>query len=296
MSSIAAAGPGRTRKNRTWIYFLLPSVAIMLLFFIYPILLTFFYSFTNLALTGESAKELKFIGIDNYTHMFKDPAVRTGIWNTIVFLLGSAVIGQQALGFLIALLMKRRNKTFRRIIGTVVLAGWVTPEIVCALCLYSFFGDEGTLNAILGFVGAKGVAWLYTMPMFTVILANIWHGTAFSMLVFQAALDDVPNEIEEAAVVDGASRWQILIRITIPYIKDSIMTNMMLVTLQTLGVFGLIYAMTGGGPGTATTTLPIFMYNQAFVNYQLGYGTAISLLLLLIGIVLSLFYIRSMKS
>jgi multiple sugar transport system permease protein len=70
---------------------------------------------------------------------------------------------------------------------------------------------------------------------------------------------------------------------------------MMLVTLQTLGVFGLIYAMTGGGPGNSTTTLPIFMYNQAFVNYQLGYGTAISLLLLLIGIVLSLLYIRSMK-
>lgn len=131
--------------------------------------------------------------------------------------------------------------------------------------------------------------------MLTVILANIWHGTAFSMLVFQAALDDVPSEIEEAAVVDGASKLQILLRITIPYIRETITTNAMLVTLQTLGVFGLIYAMTGGGPGTKTTTLPIFMYNQAFVNYQLGYGTAISLLLLLLGIVLSLFYIRSFK-
>lgn len=139
------------------------------------------------------------------------------------------------------------------------------------------------------------MTWLFTVPMLTIILANIWHGTAFSMLVFQAALDDVPNEIEEAAVVDGASKWKIFTRIIIPYIKSTITTNMMLVTLQTLGVFGLIYAMTGGGPGNSTTTLPIFMYNQAFVNYQLGYGTAISLLLLLIGIVLSLLYIRSMK-
>lgn len=295
MGGVPISTPYWRRKNITWIYFLLPSIAIMLLFFIYPILLTFFYSFTNLALTGEAAKELQFVGLDNYTRMFQDPTVRVSIWNTLVFLIGSAVIGQQVLGFLIALLMKHKNRTFRRIIGTVVLAGWVTPEIVCALCLYSFFGDEGTLNAIITSLGISPVTWLYTVPMLTVILANIWHGTAFSMLVFQAALDDVPSEIEEAAVVDGASKLQILFRITIPYIKETITTNMMLVTLQTLGVFGLIYAMTGGGPGTATMTLPIFMYNQAFVNYQLGYGTAISLLLLLLGIVLSLFYIRSLK-
>ncbi|MET3849665.1 sugar ABC transporter permease [Paenibacillus sp. OAE614] len=295
MSSLTVSSVYKKRKSYTWLYFLLPSIAIMLVFFIYPILLTFFYSFTNLALTGEAAKELKFVGFDNYVRMFHDPTVRVSIWNTLIFLIGSAVVGQQVLGFIIALLMKHKNRLFRRIIGTIVLAGWVTPEIVCALCLYSFFGDEGTLNAILSFVGISDVTWLYTVPMLTIILANIWHGTAFSMLVFQAALDDVPTEIEEAAVVDGASRLQILFRITIPYIKDTILTNMMLVTLQTLGVFGLIYAMTGGGPGTSTTTLPIFMYNQAFVNYQLGYGTAISLLLLLLGIVLSLFYIRSMK-
>ncbi|WP_145024409.1 carbohydrate ABC transporter permease [Paenibacillus sp. Y412MC10] len=295
MSSLTVSSVYKKRKSYTWLYFLLPSIAIMLVFFIYPILLTFFYSFTNLALTGEAAKELKFVGFDNYVRMFHDPTVRVSIWNTLIFLIGSAVIGQQVLGFIIALLMKHKNRLFRRVIGTIVLAGWVTPEIVCALCLYSFFGDEGTLNAILSFVGISEVTWLYTVPMLTIILANIWHGTAFSMLVFQAALDDVPTEIEEAAVVDGASRLQILFRITIPYIKDTILTNMMLVTLQTLGVFGLIYAMTGGGPGTSTTTLPIFMYNQAFVNYQLGYGTAISLLLLLLGIVLSLFYIRSMK-
>ncbi|MBP1967688.1 carbohydrate ABC transporter permease [Paenibacillus aceris] len=293
MSSTAI--PVTSRKTYTWLYFLFPSLAVMLVFFIYPILLTFFYSFTNLALTGESAKQLKFVGFDNYVRMFADPTVRISIWNTLIFLIGSAVIGQQVLGFLIAILMKRKNKTFRRVIGTVVLAGWVTPEIVCALCLYSYFGDEGTLNAILSTLGIPTVTWLYTVPMLTIILANVWHGTAFSMLVFQAALDDVPKEIEEAALVDGASRWKILTSIILPYIKGTITTNAMLVTLQTLGVFGLIYAMTGGGPGTATTTLPIFMYNQAFINYQLGYGTAISLLLLLLGIVLSLFYIRTLK-
>ncbi|CAM3681125.1 sugar ABC transporter permease [Cohnella lubricantis] len=295
MSSLTVQPAYKRNKTYTWLFYLLPSIAIMLVFFIYPILLTFFYSFTNLALTGEAARELKFVGFDNYTRMFEDSTVTVSIWNTLVFLIGSAVIGQQVLGFLIALLMKHKRRFFRRVIGTVVLAGWVTPEIVCALCLYSFFSDSGTLNSIIGAFGISPIAWLFTVPMLTIILANIWHGTAFSMLVFQAALDDVPSDIEEAAVVDGASRWQILIRITLPYIKQTITTNMMLVTLQTLGVFGLIYAMTGGGPGTKTTTLPIFMYNQAFINYQLGYGTAISLLLLLMGIVLSLFYIRSMR-
>src|SRR5699024_4980655 len=108
-------------------------------------------------------------------------------------------------------------------------------------------------------------------------------------------LDDVPEEVEEAARIDGANAWQRLWRVTLPIIKGAAVTNMVLVTLQTLGVFTLIYALTGGGPGEKTSTLPIFMYEEAFVNYQLGYGTAISLILLLVGIVLSLLYIRLLK-
>lgn len=274
--------------------YLIPAVILMIVFFILPILLTFFYSFTNLSLTGSSAQNFEFIGIDNYVRMLKDPTVKISIINTLLFLLGS-LIGQQVLGFAIAYLMRNKNKIFRSIVGPIVLAGWVMPEIVCALCLSSFFGDEGTLNSILGFFRASAITWLFAYPMLTVILANIWHGTAFSMMVFQAALDDVPNEVEEACIVDGANKIQALAYIIIPYIKNTVATNTMLNTLQTLGVFGLIYTMTGGGPGTATQTLPIFMYYQAFKNYQLGYGTAISMILLCLGITLSIFYTRLMK-
>src|SRR5699024_4925348 len=143
--------------------------------------------------------------------------------------------------------------------------------------------------------GMEPVAWLLNFPMVSVIFVNIWHGAAFSMLMYQAALDDVPKEVEESAKIDGANAWQRLWRITLPIIKGAAVTNMVLVTLQTLGVFTLIYALTGGGPGERSTTLPIFMYNEAFVNYQIGYGTAISIVLLLIGIVLSLIYIRFLK-
>lgn len=270
---------------------LLPAVILMILFFITPVVLTIYYSFTNLALTGSNAKELQFIGLQNYKQMFNDPNVPISIINTLIFLAGS-LVGQQLLGFIIALSMKNRNKVFRSIVGPIILAGWVMPEMVVAVCATAMFGDEGTINAILGFLHLQPVTWIYTVPMLTVILANIWRGTAFSMMVFQSALDGVPKEIEEAATVDGANKFQALIRITLPCIKDTIATNTMLNTLQTLGVFGLIYAVTGGGPGTSTLTLPIFMYREAFISFQQGYGTAISMILLFLGILLSVLYTR----
>ncbi|MFD1178251.1 carbohydrate ABC transporter permease [Paenibacillus puldeungensis] len=275
--------------------FLLPTILLLLIFFIIPILMTFGFAFTNMSLTGEAAKSLEFVGFQNFTNMFQDPDFRISVYRTLVFLILSAVIGQVVLGFLIALLMKEKNVTFRRVIGIIVIAGWVTPEIVVAFCMIAFFGDMGSLNSILEAIGLKSVSWLYTFPMTCVVIANIWHGTAFSMMVYQSALDDIPKSVEEAATIDGARPFQVIRYVTLPMVKGSIVTNMMLVTLQTLGVFTLIYTMTGGGPGNSTQTLPIFMYNQAFVNYQFGYGTAISLVLLFIGIVASLLYMRSMK-
>nr|WP_314458649.1 sugar ABC transporter permease [uncultured Clostridium sp.] len=274
---------------------LMPSVLLLLVFFVVPILLTVYYSFTNLALSGENARQLKFIGLGNYFTMFKDRTVRISIVNTLVFLLGS-LVGQQVLGFIIALNMRNKNRVFRGIIGPIFLAGWIMPEVVVALCCSTFFGDSGTLNQIFSFFHLPQVEFLFAVPMLTVILANIWHGTAFSMMNFQSALDGVPADIEEAARVDGAGPFQTMIRIILPCIKNTIATNTMLNTLSTLGVFGLIYMMTGGGPGTKTLTLPIFMYRQAFISQQLGYGTAISMILLVIGIVLSVFYTRIMRN
>jgi len=270
---------------------LLPAVILLILFFIVPIITTFYYSFTNLSLSGSNAKNFRVVGMENYMKMWKDRTVFLSIKNTLIFLAGS-LIGQQVLGFLIALMMKSKNSIFRRIVGPVFLAGWIVPEVVVAICCTTFFANEGTLNQILLAVGIPMVKWLQKLPMLTVVLANIWHGTAFSMLNFQSALDGVSNEIEEAARVDGAGYFQTVIRIVVPCIKGTIATNTMLNTLSTLGVFGLVYMMTGGGPGTSTTTVPIYMYKQAFVSQQLGYGTAIAMLLLVIGIILSVLYTR----
>lgn len=283
-------------KRRMSVWLMMPSFILLLIFFITPMALTVLFSFTNLSLTGASASALHFIGFQNFVTMFKDPQLARSIWNTIIFVVLSAVIGQCFFGFLIAFMMRGKNTAFRRIVGLIIIAAWVTPEVVVGFCWVSFLGDNGTLNMIAHtLLGAKPVAWLYTFPMTAVVIANIWRGTAFSMMVFQTALDDIPQEVEEAAYMDGATRWQVVTHITIPMVRGTIATNMMLVTLQTLGVFTLIYTMTGGGPGNSTSTLPVFMYKQAFVSYQLGYGTAISLVLLAIGAIASILYMRILK-
>ncbi|GEO27466.1 amino acid ABC transporter permease [Alicyclobacillus acidoterrestris] len=275
--------------------FMLPSWVLLLVFFFVPILLTFYFAFTNLSLTGASSAATQFVGFRNFASMFADPTFRISVFKTIIFLIFSAVIGQQILGLLLAILMNERNRAFRSVIGVLVLAGWVTPEIVVAFIFFAFFSNTGTFDMILGWFHIKAIAWLYTFPMVSVVVANIWHGTAFSMLVYQAALGDVPKEILESAEIDGAGRFQRLFRVTLPVIKGSIATNMVLITLQTLGLFTLIYSLTGGGPGNKTETLPIYMYQQAFSDYQLGYGTAISLILLIIGIIASFVYMRMLK-
>ena len=140
------------------------------------------------------------------------------------------------------------------------------------------------------------ISWLFKYPMVCVIVTNIWHGTAFSMMQFQAALDGIPREVDEAAELDGAIGIRKLIYIVLPLVKQTTMTLMSLIILRTLSVFGLIYSMTGGGPGTKTTTLSIYMYKQAFGSYQMGYGTAIALVMLIIGIIMCVVSMKLSKS
>lgn len=292
----------RLSDNTKTSIFLSPAFVVLAIFFLVPMVLTIVIAFTNLALTGSQAQQLQFVGFDNFVRMFNDNQLYSSIILTLIFVFFSAILGQCLMGFIIAFMMKGKNSTFRRIIGIAVIAAWVTPEVVVGFAWTIFLGDSGTVNNVLTFLGQylpflpqEPVAWLFQYPMVSVVVANIWRGTAFSMMAFQTALDDIPTEVEEAAIMDGASRWKSLWNITIPMVKGTIVTNLLLVTLQTLGVFTLIYTMTGGGPSGSTMTLPVYMYQQAFVSFQLGYGTAISLVLLLIGAIFSLFYIKFLK-
>lgn len=275
--------------------FLAPATLLMLLFFFGPIVWTVYIAFTNIALTGSTATHYQFTGLHNFRLLFADSGFWQSLLVSIWYLVGSALIGQTVLGMILALLMQRATRVVRAIVGAIVIAAWVIPEIVKAFTWFAFLSQDGTLNTVLQGLGIQPIAWLYVYPLLSIIIANTWAGTAFSMMVYSAALSDVPSDIREAARIDGASFWQVLFRVVLPMIKGSIITNTILITLQTLSNFTLVFAMTGGGPGTKTSVLPIYMYQQAFSFYQLGYGSAISLALLLVGIGASLLYIRFLK-
>lgn len=294
-------GPGHrsSRRDRTRRRLLrglpiVPSLVLLSLFLVGPIGYCVYYAFTDLQLTG--AASTHFVGFDNFTKAFGDAGFRNAVMLTLVFTVLSSLVGQNTLGLALAALMRRASRTVRTITGTVVIAAWVLPEVVAAYLLYAFFRREGELNLILDALHLPRQNWLFTLPILAVSMANVWRGTAFSMLIYSAALGEVPRDLEEAAEVDGASRWQKLRLVILPLIRRSIGTNLMLNTLQTLSVFGLIYAMTRGGPGDKSQTLPLYMYEQAFKNSLIGYGTAVALMLLVVGGLFSAGHLRLLRT
>nr|WP_205616215.1 sugar ABC transporter permease [Streptomyces harenosi] len=273
---------------------LTPAVVLLLLFLAGPIAYCAYIAFTDLQLTGQA--ESSFVGLENFRTAFGDEGFRNAVWLTLVFTVVSSLVGQNTLGLALASLMQRASKPVRTLTGGIVITAWVLPEVVAGFLLYAFFRREGTLNAVLDALHLPRQNWLFTLPILAVSFANVWRGTAFSMLVYSAALQEIPREVTEAAQVDGAGGWRRLWHITLPMIRRSIGTNLMLNTLQTLSVFGLIWVMTRGGPGDRSQTLPLFMYEQAFQNSMIGYGTAVALLLLLVGALFSVLYLRLLRT
>jgi multiple sugar transport system permease protein len=272
-----------------------PAIVLLLVFLLAPVAWSFYASFTDAALSGRGARDPQWVGTGNYGRMFTDDSFPLATWLTVVFVAASAVLGQNVLGLLTALLMSRSRKIVADWVGTAVVAAWVLPEIVAAFAAYAYFNRDGTLNQILAALGTRGLDWLYSFPLVAIILANTWRGTAFSMLVCRAALAEVPRDVTEAALVDGARGWQRLAFITLPLIRNSIATNLMLITLQTLAVFTLIWVMTAGGPANASTTLPVLAYQEAFKFGDIGYGTAVASVLILLGMVFGAVYVRLLQ-
>ncbi|MFI6549539.1 carbohydrate ABC transporter permease [Streptomyces prunicolor] len=284
----------RTRILTHHLLPLSPALILLLLFLAVPIGYCAYIAFTDLQLTGQAHSS--FVGFENFRTAFKDAEFLNAVWLTLVFTVLSSLVGQNTLGLALATLMQRASKPIRTLTGAIVITAWVLPEVVAGFLLYAFFRREGTLNAILDWLHLPSQNWLFTLPILAVSFANVWRGTAFSMLVYSAALNEIPQEITEAAEVDGAGGWRRMWHITLPMIRRSIGTNLMLNTLQTLSVFGLIWVMTRGGPGDKSQTLPLFMYEQAFQNSMIGYGTAVALLLLLVGSLFSVLYLRLLRT
>ncbi|MBV8377447.1 MAG: sugar ABC transporter permease [Verrucomicrobia bacterium] len=284
-------------KGSSWLQLLLlPSVLLIGSLVVYPALYSIYLSLTNASLVGVAATHPRFVGMGNYIRLFTDG----GFWHSLVvtfwFVLGSAVIGQFVLGLGSALLL-RRPLRLKNLISSIILLPNAVPEVVAGYIWISMLagGEHSTLNRLLGLLGIRSVQWLEQVPLSMIIVANTWRGIASAMILMMAGLSAVPSELCEAARIDGASPRQIFRFITLPLIMPTIFLYMLVSTVTTISIFGFIYALTRGGPGDATEIIGIYIYNQSFTAFQLGYGSAVAVITLMISIAIGLVYVRALK-
>ncbi|WP_241240571.1 sugar ABC transporter permease [Thermotoga sp. Ku-13t] len=269
---------------------LIPALALIFIFLILPALWVLKIGMTNETLTGVKARNPDFVGFENYTKVLSDRFFYNALRVTLLFVFGSAIVGQAGLGLSLALLTYRKRK-LRSFVQSVVILAWIIPEVVVAYLWIAFLDkDYGTLNMLLSVLGLRKVNWFYEYPLLTIITFNIWRGTAYSMLLFSAALETIPPSYLETADVIGVSAWRKFKDIILPNIKSYILTDLILITLWTFNVF-TPYLLTGGGPSFRTELLSIYIYRSAFRYFKLGYGASIATIALLINFALAMFYL-----
>ena len=305
VQSLQVVTPAQRRSQhkhlRLGILFMAPAFLVIAVFMLGPALWALYISFTNMSLTGAGAATPQWVGLQNFVQILHDAEFFNAFRVSLTYLVVSALIGQAVLGLLLAMLMRHRQRLFKSVLGAIIIVAWVIPDVVAGFLWSSFLAggpqsvlSPGLLNSIVATFGLPQHAWLQDYPMASIIVANTWRGTAFSMLLYASALEGIPPELLEAASIDGAGLWARIRYVTLPLIKGSIATDLLLITLATLSDFTLVYVLTGGS-NLNTELLTIYQYRQAFQFYQIGYGSAISLLILVVGAVLSLLYIRVLR-
>jgi multiple sugar transport system permease protein len=280
-----------TRPDGVGLLLLAPSAVLLLLLFLLPVAYAFYLGLTNITLIGIHAQHYWFTGWTNIHRLLGDTSFWHSLWLTGVFLLGSAVIGVTVVGMALALLLQHASPFWRGLTGAVAIVAWMLPPVSAALIWYAFSTTGGTLSQIVG--GHADL--LDDHPMLIVIMANVWATAGFSMLMLSAGLRGISKEVLEAARMENASRLQTFLFITLPLMRQSIVTNLLLVTLVILANYALTYIMTAGGPNDATNILPIYSYQQAFTFSNLGYGALIGDVLVLISTVFAYLYVRALR-
>ncbi|KAB8197055.1 ABC transporter permease subunit [Nonomuraea phyllanthi] len=284
-----AAGLGRLRAGA----FVAPALLLVAAFLVFPALWVLYLGLTNYRLTGAAAAEPQFVGLGNLIDAVVNPEFWSSTWLTVEFVLGSAVIGQVGLGFTIAWLLRDRRGPLKRLVEGLVILAWILPSAIVAFLWVALLDrDAGTLNALLH---TPGYAWLLDHPMLSIIVFNTWRGTAFSMMLYGAALGNVPPSHLESARLAGASGWQQLRDVVFPHIRGHILTNLLLISLWTFNDFSP-FLLTAGGPDGKSEVLAVHVYKVALQSGELGTGAAVSTIILLINLVVAVFYLRLLRS
>ncbi|KIA62160.1 carbohydrate ABC transporter permease [Nocardia vulneris] len=282
------AGLGRWKASA----FVTPALLLIAAFLVFPALWLLWIGLTDLTVSGRTSVHVSVVGLDNYGKALTDPLFGNSVWITLLFVFGSAIIGQNFLGFTLAWSLRDVPRRLRAVVESLVLLAWILPaSVVAVLWIAMLDRDEGTVNRLLD---SPGYAWMIEHPLVVIIVFNIWRGTAFSMLLYSAALSTVPPSQLETARLAGASGPQVLRDAVFPHVRGHVLTNTLLISLWTFNDF-TPYLLTRGEPNHRSETLPIFLYRQGIDDGALGYGAAASVLMLLINLVLALFYLRLLR-
>lgn len=272
--------------------FIAPAFLVTILLLAYPICISIFYSFTNKNLLG---KTVRFVGFRNYQAVLSNPEFYQALWNTIVYTVISLSL-QLILGFVVALALNRIER-LKGIFRTLILIPWAFPMIIVT------FTWSYLLNDLYGIVNAKLIQWgLIAQPiqfladprlaMATVSFINVWFGVPLFAVNILASLQTISRDLYEAAQIDGANAFQQFRFITLPFVRVVAGLLIILRTIWIFNSFDLIFLLTGGGPGTATVTVPIFAYRMGWTLYSLGRSSAVTILLLLFLLTACLLYFR----
>jgi multiple sugar transport system permease protein len=296
MTRNPALAPKRSHGDRPLLW-ILPLLVFLCAFFLFPLADVIRLSFTNATLKTMDASYT----FSSYARVLQDSAFGNVLWVT-GFFVAFSVVFQFLLGFGIAYTVDSAEK--RRLRGTVVvrtvsLISWAIPGVAIGIIWKILYAENtsGILNYLLSMWGIKQVAFLSDPrnALLSISIANVWRGTAQSMILLYAGLKTVPLDILEAADVDGVNGWQKILRIIVPSMRSVIMVNILLNVINTFNTFDMIMPLTGGGPGRSTEVLVLSSYRTIFQQLDLGKGCAIAVILLMINVAFSLVYIRANK-
>jgi raffinose/stachyose/melibiose transport system permease protein len=294
----AARGRRRrgTRVGDPALWFALPALVVYLVIVVYPSLAGAAYAFTDWSGIGKAG----WAGLENFKTLFSDPQSFGALKNTLKLTVFIVVV-QNTIGLLLALGVHSLIKS-RYALRTIFFAPAVLSPIVLAfLWKYLFNPDPNSgLNALLGFLGLDFLQqnWLGnpSVALWAVGLTVVWQYAGYSMVIFLAAMQGIPRELEEAAALDGAGRFQRFWHVVLPLIAPAITINLTLSTVGGLKLFDQVFAITNGGPGYATETLSTLIYKQAFVFGRYGYSTAVALVLAILVSAIALIQLRFLRA
>jgi raffinose/stachyose/melibiose transport system permease protein len=287
------SSPRRVQDHLTIILFLLPAFILFLLFIIYPIFRAAYFSLFNWNGMGPATV---FVGLDNYKQILTDKVFIKAVTNCLLIVVLSLTI-QLPLALMLAI-MVGRDLPGRAFFRVIFFMPYVISEVITAIIWMSLFSpdpERGFINALLVQIpGIQPQNFLGDIHqvMICIFIVLTWKYFGLHMLLFMAGLQNIPKEFEEAAMIDGANRWQTICKVTIPLLGTTIRTCILLSVLGSLTQFNLIWIMTRGGPVNASEVMATYMYRYAFIRFQLGYGSAVALVMLAICLVFSVAYLR----